>query len=235
MTAPGWAEASLAVVMLAIAACCAARLVIWRLRDRQAEPEADALHLLMATAMAGMLDSKLELIPATAWIALFTFAAVWFAWHSVRSRIRFERKRWQCSHPVPHAVESGAMTYMLWPTLPRGHGVSVAMPGMSGHSFSNPALSLVLVLFMLGYILWTTDQLTTNSIGMAAGAKAVPAIDGSTAGSGLGSRSTPSRPAATRPSAAVRAGARLALAPRVAASYKIVMSAAMGYMLVSMI
>ena len=40
----------------------------------------------------------------------------------------------------------------------------MAMPGMSGPAEAgNPALALVLALFMAGYILWTTDQLASLS------------------------------------------------------------------------
>jgi hypothetical protein len=164
MTAPGWLDAALAVVMLAIAACCAARLVIWLRHGRGAEPEADALHVLMGLAMAGMLVPTLNLVPVTAWIAMFAAGTCWFAWQAVRSGVRRQRRAWQCAHPVPHAVESAAMIYMLWPAQIPGHGPAMAMRGMAGHAGPNPAIAIVLALFMLGYVLWTTDQLTTRSL-----------------------------------------------------------------------
>ena len=75
----------------------------------------------------------------------------------------------------------------------------MAMPGMSGTSAAgNPALALVLALFMVGYILWTTDHLA-----------ALSRVSGPSGGQ--------------------------ALAPRLAACYKIVMSVAMGYMLLAMV
>jgi thiosulfate dehydrogenase [quinone] large subunit len=46
----------------------------------------------------------------------------------------------------------------------------MAMPGMSGPAEAgNPALALVLALFMAGYILWTTDQLASGRLGRLAG------------------------------------------------------------------
>lgn len=156
---PGWVKTGVAVVMLAIAAFCLIRLALWRLREHNAEPEADALHVLMGTSMAGMLDPGLSLVSTTAWVVVFTGATAWFAWHAVRARMTPRRRKWQCPHPAPHAVESAAMLYMIWPSQTVGR---MAMPGMSGHS-SNPALALVLALFMVGYILWTTDQLASRS------------------------------------------------------------------------
>ena len=91
------------------------------------------------------------------------------------------------------------MLYMLLPARSADRGAAMAMPGMSGTSAAgNPALALVLALFMVGYILWTTDHLA-----------ALSRVSGPSGGQ--------------------------ALAPRLAASYKIVMSIAMGYMLLTMV
>lgn len=199
MIGPGWVKTGLAVVMLAIAAFCVIRLALWRLRGHNADPEADALHVLMGTSMAGMLDPGLSLVSPTAWVVVFTGATSWFAWYAIRARMAPRRRQWQCSHPAPHAVESAAMLYMLWPTRPVAHSTAMTMPGMSGHT-SNPALALVLALFMVGYILWTTDELTAKSRIRTTGAIASSA-----------------------------------LVPRLAACSKIVMSAAMGYMLLTML
>jgi hypothetical protein len=196
---PGWVRTGLAIVMLAITAFCVIRLVLWRLRGHNAEPEADALHVLMGTSMAGMLVPRLSLVSSAAWVVVFAGATLWFAWHVVRARVTPRHRKWQSAHPTPHAVESAAMLYMLWPNRSFAHSTAMAMPGMSGH-FSNPALALVLALFMVGYILWTTDQLTTRSRMPTTGAIASPA-----------------------------------LAPKLAACSKIAMSAAMGYMLLTML
>jgi hypothetical protein len=90
----------------------------------------------------------------------------------------------------------------------------MAMPGMSqGATLGNPALTLVFALFMLGYVLWAIDRLAwlsrTSAAAMTRGPAAVPS----------------SRGVVTVP----------ALAPRLAACYKIVMAIAMGYMLVTML
>src|SRR5215469_4044006 len=161
LTGSPWLPACLAAVMLLVAACSAARLAIWLVRRRHSEPEADILHMLMGVTMAGMLESRLSAAQPAAWLAVFGSAAVWFAWQAIRARIRQRSAGWRSAHPEPHAVECAAMFYMLWPARAGVHGHVIAMPGMSAQaSAANPALALVLSLFMLGYMLWTANQLT---------------------------------------------------------------------------
>jgi hypothetical protein len=206
MTGPAWLAALLAAVMLLIAAGSAARLVLWWLRGRAAEPEADALHAVMGVAMAGMLEPAIRPVPATAWLAVFASAGIWFAVRAIRARSprhgadgwRRNPRNWRCAHPAPHAVECGAMIYMLGPA--RGGGQMTAMAGMtSAAPTANPALALLLALFMLGYIVWTADRLTSQH----------------------------------RPRSVTDSGE--ALAPRAAACSRIAMSLAMGYMLLTML
>jgi hypothetical protein len=217
MTGPAWLGACMAALMLLIAACCASRLVLWRLRGRDIEFDADAVHVPMGVAMAGMLEPRLSPVPDMVWLAVFAAAAAWFFWQAIRSRSRARRVRRRCAHPAPHAVECAAMVYMLLPVGRAAHGLAPAMSGMSGGSTTvagNPALALVLALFMLGYTMWTTDQLAALSRAGAEGslraARALGSVDG-------------------------RAASGPTLAPRLAACYKIAMSIGMGYMLVTML
>src|SRR5260370_31783552 len=58
---------------------------------------------------------------------------------------------------------------MILPARPAAHGQPMAMAGMTGHvAAANPALALVFALFMLGYVLWSTDQLAALSRSSAA-------------------------------------------------------------------
>ena len=221
--------------MLLIAASCAARLAVSRLRGRVTESDADAVHVLMGVAMAGMLEPRLTLLPGNAWQAVFAAAAAWFGWQALRASHRGQARGWRCAHPAPHAVESGAMVYMLVPATSAGHAPAMAMPGMSGPATgSNPAIALVLALFMLGYVLWTTDKL--------AGLSRASTATGSRSGTGASLVSAAPGPAisgslAPRPPALRIVGSVAGappLAPRFAACYKIAMSIAMGYMLVMM-
>jgi hypothetical protein len=167
MTGPAWLAAALATAMLLIAAGSVVRLAIWRLRGRAAEPEVDVLHVLMGIAMAGMLEPRISPVPGDAWRLVFAAAAAWFACRAIR--VRGQRHcaggrqpapgSWQCAHPAPHLVECAAMVYMLVPAGAAGHGPVMAMPGMAGAApAANPALTFVLALFMLGYIVWTADR-----------------------------------------------------------------------------
>jgi Domain of unknown function (DUF5134) len=197
MTEPSWLAVGLAGLMLLVAGTCTIRLVIWWRRGRRTEPDADGLHMVMGVAMAGMLEPRLALLPDAVWRAVFVVGAAWFGWQAARAWHHRSARRSRCAHPVPHAVECAAMLYMLRPAA--GRAAAMAMPGMSGTSAAgNPALALVLALFMVGYILWTTDHLA-----------ALSRVSGPSDGQ--------------------------ALAPRLAACYKIIMSIAMGYMLLMMV
>jgi Domain of unknown function (DUF5134) len=211
MSVPAWLAASFAVLMVAIAVCCAGRLAVSRLRTRNTERDADGLHVLMGVAMAGMLEPRLTPVPVIAWRAVFAIGAAWFAWQAIRRGRGTGRVR--CAHPAAHAVECAAMVYMLLPvgSWSSGRGAGMAMPGMSpATTIGNPALTLVLALFMLCYVLWAIDRLAYLS---------------------RTTQLAPASPAAGHPHPA---GGPL-LAPRLAASYKIAMAIAMGYMLITML
>jgi hypothetical protein len=246
MAGPSWLAAVLAAVMIATAFYCAGRLAAARRWRRSTEIEADSVHVVMGMAMAGMLLPRLSPVPAPAWEAVFAVAAVWFACQAIWGRVRRPAggSRWRCSHPVPHLVESVAMIYMLgalpgaWPGLP---GQAMAMPGMGGGQVgaggSLLALAVILALFMIGYVLWTADQLTELVRGPAgATAGAVPHQSRALAighSGGVGTQDAADA-AAVPEGAAHRPGAP-ALAPRLAACYKIAMGLTMGYMLVLML
>jgi hypothetical protein len=224
MTGPSWLAASLAGLMLVIAGTCAVRLAIWWLRGRGTEPDADGLHVVMGVAMAGMLEPRLSPLPDAVWRVVFVGAAAWFGWQAARTWSRRRPGRWRCAHPVPHAVECGAMLYMLLPARSAGRAAEMAMPGMTGAAATgNPALALVLALFMLGYILWTTDHLAALSR-----FSAVEAGQRQPAGAGVVRLSGAA-------GSALAGSAGQALAPRLAACSKIAMSIAMGYMLLMMV
>jgi hypothetical protein len=234
VSAPAWLAGSFAVLMITIAICCAARLAIPRLRGRNTERDADALHVLMGAAMAGMLEPRLTPVPVTAWRAVFTAAAAWFAWQAIRPGRQVGSAR--CSHPVPHAVECAAMVYMLLPvgSWPAGHGPAMTMPGMSqGTTAGNPALTLVLALFMLGYVLWAIDRLAHLSRTPAPATASVT----TTRRPPQAAQIVPVVPDAAAPVATAypHPAARPVLTPRLAASSTIAMAITMGYMLITML
>ena len=237
MSVPAWVTGGFAALMIATAAYCAGRLAVSRLRGRDTELDADGLHVLMGVAMAGMLAPQLSPVPGTAWQAVFAAAAAWFAWQAARPGRR--ARGTLCAHPAPHAVESAAMVYMLLPAGARPPGrAEMAMPGMSeAVTAGNPALTLVLTLFMLGYVLWTIDRLASLSRasaaatapGPAAGRRPLLAVATAQPAAGVPGTS------GSRETAHAGPPGRPALAPRLAAGYKIAMGIAMGYMLVMML
>ena len=112
------------------------------------------------------------------------------------------------------------------------------MPGMSrGTTAGNPAFTLLLALFMLGYVLWAIDRLAILSRATAAAmarsaaavrsaraAVTVPAAAGTLGLPAPGTTADPRRPPGEN-----------AIAPRLAACYKIAMAISMGYMLIMML
>jgi hypothetical protein len=249
MAGPSWLAAALAAVMIATAIYCAGRLATARLWQRITEVDADAVHVVMGVAMAGMLLPRLSPLPVTAWEAVFGASAAWFAYRAARSRLprNAAGRRWQCSHPVAHLVESAAMIYMLavlpgsWPGWP---GRAMAMPGMGGGRAaaggSLSALAVILALFMIGYVLWTADHLGALVRATAAATSAAvrdqsgtPAVAAGSSGV-AGVRDATGAAGAVLPRLAHRTGSPW-LAPRLAACYKIAMGLTMGYMLILMV
>jgi hypothetical protein len=212
VSGPAWLAAGFAVLMIMIAACRACRPAISRLRGKRTELDADGLHVLMGIAMAGMLRPQLALAPGPVWSGVFAAGAAWFAWQAAPAARRAGRPR--CAHPGPHAIECAAMVYMLVPvgSWPSGRGEQMPMGGMSPSATAgNPALTLILALFMLGYALWAADRLTSRTW----------TRDAAFAASSAGTVTPAYRPAA--------------LAPRLAACYTIAMASTMGYMLLTML
>ena len=162
MAGPPWLAGTFAALMIATASYCVGRLVVSRLRRRATELDADALHAVMGAAMAGMLAPQLNILPGTVWAAVFGTGAAWFGWHAVRTRGPAVSACYAL--PLPgtppdrvrrHALHAPAADA----SRPLGAGGGMAMGGMGaspGSAGDFPALAVVLALFMLGYIVWTT-------------------------------------------------------------------------------
>ena len=243
---PSWLAGTFAAVMILTGAYSASRLAFGSLRGRATEFDADALHAVMGVAMAGMLVPRLSVLPHNVWAVVFGIGAAWFGWHAVRLRRVGACGSSRCRFPVPHLIECAAMLYMLLPvhgSQPPHRGAGMAMPGMGasgGPATSFPALAAVLALFMVGYVVWTTDRLTTLARAKTAAAgtgrdqkdhrpAAVPA-----AAPRHDAGPAPSTPAAVQIQHRGQAGGPV-LAPKLAACGKLAMSITMGYMLILML
>ena len=179
MAGPGWLTGLLAAVMLTVAAYHATRLVAaysatrlvaaprW---NRAAELDADGVHVVMGVAMAGMLAPALSFAPARLWQAFFAAAGAWFAWQFLRTRRGTRLGAWRCPHPLPHLIECAAMVLML--ALPAAAGATTGMGAMTGTVSGAAArfspLTLLLALFMVGYVMWLGNNLTALAPGCAA-------------------------------------------------------------------
>jgi hypothetical protein len=217
MAAPAWLTGLLAALMLTVAVYCAGRLAAARRWHRPTEVDTDVGHVLMGLAMAGMLVTRLRILPATTWEAVFAAGAAWFAWRLLQSR-RPSATSWRCRHPAPHLVECAAMLYMfgVLPAPLPGRGAAVGMTGMTATAAGSRLsfLALVMALFMVGYVVRVADGLTLHA----------PVLAASSAG----------QSATGRHGGCGAAGSRY-LAPRCAALCKIAMGITMGYMLVLML
>lgn len=218
MAGPGWLTGLLTALMLTVAAYNATRLAAATRWGRPAELDADGVHVVMGVAMAGMLTPGLSFAPARFWQAIFAAAGAWFAWQFLRTRrgpangTALGPRR--CPHPLPHLIECAAMVLMLaLPAAAASTGATAAtgMSGMSavtGTAARFSPLTLLLALFMVGYVMWLGNNLTT-----LAPATAATAAAGTTA----------------------TTAATAYLAPRCAACCKIAMGTTMGYMLIMML
>jgi hypothetical protein len=233
--------------MIVIACYAASRLLTSRRSQRETEADADGVHVAMGVAMAGMLVPRLSLPPARVWEVVFGVAAAWFGWQALRMRRGKAAGGWRCVFPVPHLVESVAMLYMLLMapgSRPGGPGPMPGMGGSSGAAVSFPALALVLAFFMLGYVVWTADQLTSLVRARTAAPTRSAARDRSrilvTSGGAL-TVASPQAVADARGTSGAEGtsdenpAGRAMLAPRLAVCYKIAMAITMGYMLIMML
>jgi hypothetical protein len=232
--------------MIVTAAYSASRPAISRLRGQATELDADALHAVMGVAMAGMLIPQLSVLPDTAWAAVFGIAAAWFGWHAIRAKGTAAPGSSRCRYPVPHLIECIAMLYMLLPVhtpLPARGETGMAMAGMSSTAApagSFPALAVVLALFMLGCIVWTTDRLAAlarpETFAPDSDGKPHPqpaaAVQAAASFHRAGSAPATSAATATRHD---QQATRPMLAPKLAAVGKLAMSITMGYMLILML
>jgi hypothetical protein len=263
MGGPAWLDGILAVFMLVIAGYCLGRLVIWRTQGRPTDVDVDVVHGAMGVGMASMLEPSLSPVPGVAWAGVFAVAAVWLAWRIATVYRQAGRARIAQAHYFPHLVMAVAMIYMGVATSgparsgPAGGGMAMGGPDAGAHF---PVGALVLALFMFGYAVWLTDQLTgiatvrtwraapqlalAGAGGQAAAADARPEVD-------PGVRAAPVVRAAVAAHAAARgqlavadsgvprrdgaSGRQVPLSPRLEAGCHIAMAVTMGYMLVLMV
>jgi hypothetical protein len=219
MSGPGWLTGLLTAVMLTVAAYNATRLVAAPRWGRGAELDADGTHVVMGVAMAGMLTPALSFAPKALWLTVFAAAGAWFGGQFLRTQSGQAAGPWRCPHPLPHLIECAAMVFMFAlpatalsaagaaATGPAGGGMGGMGTALTGAAAGFSPLTLLLAVFMVGYVMWLGNNLSALAPAAATGTTTVTT---GTARTGF-------------------------LAPRCAACCKIAMGVTMGYMLIMLL
>jgi len=243
---PGWLNNSFAAVMAVVAVYSAGRLAAARAWSRPTHVDIDISHVLMGTAMAGML-AGIYPVPTGAWEVVFSVLAAYFVFrcyrfigeHGVEGED--EDHVHHLSHYLTHLVMAGSMLYMYSAAVPGPDGsirAGMAMGAATGTTadFALLPMGFLLVLFASG--VWELDGIQRFSPGRRPGAEAELVLasarlpspmaepDGSIDGPGTEARA-PGR-------AMDRSGSRW-LAPRLEAGCHIAMCITMGFMLILML
>jgi hypothetical protein len=180
MTGPGWLGWLFAAVMLGTAAYCAGRLAVaWRSR-RPTGYAVDLTHILMGSAMAGMLVPGLGFAPAGLWQVTFAATGCWFAAQAVRGLTRGGRTPAQgwpgagghaVTGPFVHLLACGAMLVMLAAPASGAGPAARAAGGISAADGPLPVLAILCAVGLLASVVLATDRLTVLTP-VPAGAKA---------------------------------------------------------------
>jgi hypothetical protein len=220
MSGPGWLTGLLTAVMLTVAAYNATRLVAAPRWGRAAELDAEGTHVVMGVAMAGMLTPALSFAPKALWLTVFAAGGAWFGGQFLRTRRGQAAGPWRCPHPLPHLIECAAMVFMFAlpatalsatgaaATGPAGGGMGGMGTALTGAAAGFSPLTLLLAVFMVGYVMWLGNNLPAPAVATATG------------------------PTGTVTAGTARTGF---LAPRCAACCKIAMGVTMGYMLIMLL
>lgn len=243
MTNPGWLNDIFAAVMLGVAVYSAGRLTAARRWSRHTHRDVDVAHILMGTAMAGMLVSDLNPISSGVWEVVFSGLAAWFVvrcYQFVRdpgTGLTYDLHVHRLSRRLIHLVMSLAMLYMYLAAVPAeaGSGGSMAMGVATGATTNFVLVPLFFIVALFGSAVWELDKIghwSQLGVTRAATAPVLAPVGG------VASSAT-EQPAATEQSAAAAGGTVTAdagwLAPRLEGASHIAMCVTMGYMLVLML
>jgi hypothetical protein len=237
VTNPTWLNDIFAAVMMAVAAYSTGRLVAARRWSRPTHQDVDVAHILMGTAMAGMLVSDLNPLPSGVWEVVFSVLAAWFVWRCYQfvrdpsSGLGYDQHVHRLSRRLIHLVMALAMLYMFLAAVPAevGSGGSMAMGAATGATSNFVVIPLVFIVALFASAIWELDKIGRLSSSRIIPGQAVPVF----ASVGGGSRG------ATNNSNVRDEGVHGArppwLAPRLEGAAHIAMCVTMGYMLVLML
>ena len=236
MTNPGWLNDIFAAVMIAVAAYSAGRLVVARRWSRPTHRDVEVAHMLMGTAMAGMLVSDLNPLPFGVWEVVFSVLAAWFVWRCYQfvrdpsTGLAHDQHVHRLSRRLIHLVMSLAMLYMYLAAVPAAvnSGGSMAMGAASGPTTNFVLLPLAFIVSLLASAIWELDRIGHLSLSRTTEDQTAPAL--ASVGVGLPTTSEDSFTdhGVGNPSAPW-------LAPRLEGVCHIAMCVTMSYMLILML
>jgi hypothetical protein len=235
-----WLDDAFAGVMAAIALYSLGRLVAARVGRRPTHLDVDAAHVLMGTAMAGMLVPSLGTLSTGVWALVFAALAGWFVWrcylfvnqHGVEGRD--EDHVHHLSHYLTHLVMSGSMLYMYLAATPVAtrSGGGTMMAGATGTTTEFVGLPLLFLVVLFASAIWELDGIERFAPIRPPRAPVAPTPTPALAPAGAGVNGTFAGQVA-EPGEGGSSGRRAPwLAPRLEAACHIVMCVTMGYMLV---
>ena len=167
MSNPGWLNDIFAGLMIIVASYSFGRLVASRVWSRPIHRDVDVAHVLMGTAMAGMLVSQLNPISSGVWEIVFSALAVWFVWRCYQfvvdpgAETYYHEHVHRLSRRVIHLVMSLAMLYMYLAAAPpqAGSGGSMAMGTATGTKADFVLLPAGFVLALAVSAIWQLDAI----------------------------------------------------------------------------
>ena len=250
MSGPGWLADLFAGVMILVAVYSAGRLVIAHLQSRHTHVDVDLAHVTMGVAMAGMLVSSINVLPAGVWEGVFAVLALWFLWRC-REFVAQHGFKGQdddhvhhLSHYATHEVMALAMLYMYLAATPRLDlsADGSMLTGATGTAADFVGLPLLFLIVLLSSGIWELDGIERFP---PTRRRQVPEADFAFVGSAAplmpGEELLPGEELSTSPSLVDDQRIRLSpertqwLAPRLEAACHIAMCITMGYMLIVML
>jgi hypothetical protein len=209
---------SFGVMMLAVAAYGLLLLVTLAAERRSSGRDVEISHVAMGVAMAGMFVPAWSFGPSVLWELIFVVLLVWFAARSVQSV-----RAWglHVPHTAVHAVMSFAMLLMYW--FPSGTSPqAMSMTASASGGRIDPGLSFLIAFVLFGSAVFTVASPNKGAthFGTHGGDRVlVPASDGTSGG----------------PATVASRLAAIVATPSLVDASHVVMSSAMGLMLILMI
>jgi hypothetical protein len=243
MSNPGWLNDIFAALMLTVALYSVGRLVASRAWSRPIHRDVDVAHVLMGTAMAGMLVSDLNPIPTGVWELVFSALAVWFVWRCYQFVVNpggetyYHEHVHRLSRRVIHLVMSLAMLYMYLAAAAPSEatsGGSMAMGAATGTTADFALLPAGFILALIVSAIWQLDAIGRFPSSAYRVRSSALSIVGSGSPSPAEWEKTTEVPIDS-PSGNGTADAPPWLAPRLEAGSHIIMCLTMAYMLTLMV